>query len=142
MTFNFKRFLAATAISFGLAATAYAESCDETALYANMETMADNMRPLVSAIRSNNLEEAQSRLATLRTAAVDAADETPYSLADSGDSADIEAFQNAMNDMVARLDEVSAALEAGDTGAAAGHLQAIGDMRKDGHRQFKDRSCR
>lgn len=141
MTFNPKRFLAAAAISFGLSATAYAQSCDETALYANMETLADNMRPLVGAIRSNDIEEAQSRLATVRAAAADAADETPYSLSDGGDPAEIEAFQNAMTDVVARLDQASAALDAGDTGAAAGHLQAIGDMRKDGHRQFKDRSC-
>lgn len=142
MTFNLKHVLAATAISFSLATTAYAASCDETSLYANMETMADNMRPLVSAIRSNNIEEAKARLAVLRTAAVDAADETPYSLADGGDSAKIEAFQSAINDMIARLDEASAALDAGDIAAAGGHLQAIGDMRKDGHRQFKDRSCR
>ena len=141
MTFNAKHFLAAAALTFGLSATAYAESCADTDLYANMETMADNMRPLVSAIRSNNIEEAQTRLATLREAAVDAADETPYSLRDGGSTSDIEAFQSTMNDVVAQLDLAATALAAGDSATAAGHLQNIGDLRQDGHRNFKDRSC-
>lgn len=141
MTTTMKRFLAAAAISFGLSATAYAQSCDETELYANMETLADNMRPLVSAVRSNDLDEAKTRVATLRAAAVDAADETPFSLQDGGDPAKIEAYQSAINEMVEQLDLIAQALDAGDTAAAAGHLQQIGDMRKDGHRQFKDRSC-
>ncbi|WP_108124726.1 cytochrome b562 [Saccharospirillum mangrovi] len=142
MTFNAKHFLAAAAFTFGLSTTAYAESCNDSELYANMETMADNMRPLVSALRSNNVEEAQSRLATLREAAVDASDETPYSLSNGGNAADIDAFHTAINDLIEQLDLASAALAAGDTGTAAGHLQTIGDMRKDGHRNFKDRSCR
>ncbi|MFG1497242.1 cytochrome b562 [Saccharospirillum sp. HFRX-1] len=140
-TFNMKRFLAAAAISFGLSATAFAQSCDETELYANMETLADNMRPLVRAVRGNDIEEAKTRVATLREAAVDASDETPYSLQDGGSAEDIEAFQTAMNDLVAQLDQVAAALDAGDTATAASHLQEIGDMRKSGHRHFKDRSC-
>ena len=110
MTFKTKHFIAAAALSFGLSATAYAESCADTDLYANMETLADNMRPLVQAVRGGDMDEAQARLETLRAAAADAADETPYSLRDGGSQADIDAFQDAMNEMVERLDRVEVAL--------------------------------
>lgn len=141
MTFKTKHFIAAAALSFGLSATAYAESCADTDLYANMETLADNMRPLVQAVRGGDMDEAQARLETLRAAAVDASDETPYSLRDGGSQTDIDAFQQAMNEMVERLDRVEVALAEGDTRSAAGELQEIGDMRRNGHREFKDRSC-
>lgn len=46
-------------LSMGTLAAANAETCQDTALYDNMRTLAQNMRPMTQAIRSNDVDTAR-----------------------------------------------------------------------------------
>lgn len=127
--------------SIVLVASAHAQQCEDTALFAEMETMADTMQGLARSIRSNDLDSAKAALPTLQQAARNAHQETPFSLRNGGSDQDVARFRTAIGELNERIDELDLALANNNQADAAQALRAIGDARRNGHRQFKDRSC-
>ncbi|MCH8530792.1 MAG: cytochrome b562 [Saccharospirillum sp.] len=138
---NVKQLLTATLLSVALASGAHAQQCEDTALFAEMETMADTMQGLARAIRGNDLDSAREALPTLQQAARNAHQETPFSLRNGGADQDIANFRAAIDELNEMIDELDLALANDNQADAAQALRAIGDARRNGHRQFKDRSC-
>lgn len=138
---KFKHLFAASLFSLALATNAQAQQCEDTALFAEMETMADTLQGLARAIRSNDLDAARETLPTLQQAARNAHQETPFSLRNGGSDQDIARFRSAIGELNELIDDLSLALANDQQADAAQALRAIGDARRNGHRQFKDRSC-
>ncbi len=128
-------------MSLGVTTAAYAESCQNTPLYDNMRIIADNMRPMTQAIRSNDMDAARDLLPAMMAAAESASQEQPYLFRDGGTDSDIAAYDAVMAEFLAVFTALEAALAASNQGAAAQAMQALGDVRRTGHREFKDRSC-
>lgn len=138
---KFRHLFTASLLSLALVTSTQAQQCEDTTLFAEMETMADTMQGLARAIRSNDLEAAREALPTLQQAARNAHQETPFSLRNGGSDQDIARFQSAIGELNEMIDQLSLALANDQQADAAQALRAIGDARRNGHRQFKDRSC-
>ena len=128
-------------MSLGLSAAAYAETCQDTALYNDMRTLAQNMRPMTQAIRSNDMDTARELLPAMRAAADSASQEMPYLFRDGASDRDVAAYNAVMADFTAEFAALETALASGDQGAAARAMQGLGDLRRTGHGDFKDSSC-
>lgn len=128
-------------MSLGVTAAAYAESCQDTPLYDDMRTIAENMRPMTQAIRNNDMDAARDLLPVMMAAAESASQEQPYLFRDGGAGSDIAAYDAVMVEFLAEFNALEAALAASNQSAAARAMQALGDVRRTGHREFKDRSC-
>lgn len=136
-----KKLGAIALLSMGISAAAYAESCQDTALYKDMRTLAQNMRPMTQAIRSNDMDTARELLPAMKAAAESASQEMPYLFRDGAADSDVAAYEAVMADFTAEFAALETALASGDQGAAARAMQALGDVRRTGHGDFKDSSC-
>jgi len=128
-------------LSASLSAGAWAEVCSETALYGHMESLAEHMKPMSQAIRSNDLASATERLPDMLEAAHGARGETPYGFDRGTGDETMEEYREAINQMVEQLETLETALASNDRQAASSAMRALGDLRRDGHRSFMHESC-
>jgi soluble cytochrome b562 len=114
---------------------------EETELEGKMDTMAGAWRKVKRQVAdaSKNAESLEL-VATIRTAAEEAAKLTPAMAADvpAGDRAKFVAdYQAGIKRLVVELGKLEAALKAGNNDEAAKLVADIGALQKAGHKQFK-----
>ncbi|MFC3852358.1 cytochrome b562 [Salinispirillum marinum] len=128
--------------SVGLVAGAQAQVCSDTELYGHMQTLAENLRPVSQAIRSNDFNQAQPLVTEMLAAAQGAQQETPFRFRTGASEDDIANYQRAIQRLVDEFETLSVAVNNQDAQTASTVLRSLSEMRRQGHGQFKDRTCR
>lgn len=77
----------------------------------------------------------------MKAAAESASQEMPYLFRGGAANSDVAAYEAAMADFTSEFAALEKALVSGDQGAAARTMQTLGEVRRTGHGDFKDRSC-
>ncbi len=125
---------------------ALAADCKSTELFGHMEQLRDNLREITAAVRGNRLPAAAERMADAMAAVEASIPQTPFALSRRGLSGEqLEQAQAEYRTIAMELRELferlEGAVQAGDRAQALAILNDISDLRRRGHREFKDSSC-
>lgn len=120
---------------------AAAEKAPHSPLEEQMETMGGSMRRLGRVVADPaKSAEALELLGKFRAAAVSARTHTPALAAEKPEAeraAFVAAYQKGIDQLVAKLDEIDAALKAGDAANAKKLFDELRGLQRSGHKEFK-----
>lgn len=136
-----RKALFSSLLTLGLVSGAQAQVCSDTALYGHMQTLAENLRPVTQALRSNDFVQAQPLVDEMLAAAQGAQQETPFRFRAGASAGDVANYQRAIQRLVDEFETLSVAVNNQDAQTANNVLRTLADVRRQGHGQFKDRTC-